>query len=109
MDANDVCEATFQVYAVGAIAEDSTLDAVFANDYTYDNTSSLKVTIAQPESACDAANLNAVGSVEFSDLAALARQWLQTAAPLFADINGDKSVDILDLALMADYWLNSCD
>lgn len=114
MDANDVCEAAFQVYAVGSIAEDSTLDAVFANDYTYDNTSSVKVTIGQPESPCHAANLDAVGSVEFSDLAALARQWLSAAADpgrthLFADINGDKSVDMLDLVVMADYWLNSCD
>ena len=108
MDANDVCEATFQVYATGAVAEDSTLDAVFANDYSYDNTAAIKVIITEPATPCDAANLNAVGSVEFGDLAVLACQWLQASPLLSADVNGDGSVDILDLVSMASYWLDSC-
>ncbi len=109
MDPGETCEATFQVYAVGAVAEKASLYAVAANNYSFDMDDPVNVTITSPLSPCHAANLDAVGPVNFDDFALLLQQWLQTTPPLSADIYIDQSVDALDLAEIAEHWLESCE
>jgi subtilisin family serine protease len=109
LDANDTCDVSFNVLAIGAVTDKAKLQAVASNNYSLDRTDPVKVTITGPETICDAANLDAVGSVDMRDLAILADQWLQTDPPLSADIHGDQSVDMLDLAILAQYWLANCE
>jgi len=109
MDAGDQCRVSFQVHAVGAVAEKAKFYAVAANNYSLDASGPVQVTITGPQTPCDSANLDAVGSVNFGDLAILAAQWLQTTPPLSADIYIDQSIDAKDLARLGDYWLKSCE
>ncbi|UCG58156.1 MAG: hypothetical protein JSU70_01360, partial [Phycisphaerales bacterium] len=108
LQAGEQCQVSFEVHAVGATAEHAKLYAVAANKYSFDKVGPVKVTIASPETPCDAANLDAAGSVNFRDLAVLASQWLLTEPPLSADIDTDQSVDAQDLAAIAEYWLSTC-
>jgi len=109
MDAGDNCQVSFQVYAVGAAAEKAKFYTVAANNYSFDIDGTVKVTITSPENPCDAANLDALGLVDFGDFAILAAQWLETTPPLSADIHIDQSIDMLDIAAMAEYWLVDCE
>jgi serine protease AprX len=109
MDPGETCEVTIMVYAVGPVGQYTKFHALSANNYTANSAGPIKVTITEPQTPCDAANLDAVYPVDSRDIAVLASQWLQTAPPLFADIDGDDSVNMKDLALLANYWLQTCD
>jgi len=109
MDPGQSCQVTLTVHAVGAPGQSTKFHAVSANNYSLDSAGPVKVTIASPLTPCAAANLNAVGLVDFDDFAVLADQWLATAPPLSADIHIDGAIDAEDLARLADYWLASCD
>jgi hypothetical protein len=43
--------------------------------------------------------------VDFNDLAAFCRQWLQEGPGLGADLYGSNKVDLMDYSIFADYWL----
>ncbi|MBN2136863.1 MAG: S8 family serine peptidase [Sedimentisphaerales bacterium] len=109
MDAGDDCRATFQVHTVGAVAEEARLYTVAANTHSLDTAAPLQVTITTPAAPCHAANLNAIGPVDFGDFALLALQWLAPEPDLAADIEIDGDIDALDLAILAHYWLNFCE
>lgn len=108
MDAGETCEVAFNVYAVGPVDEYANFRAGASNNYSCDSAGPRTVTITDAESLCHAANLNAVGLVEFHDFAVLANEWLQSTGPLLADIDDNESVDALDLSIMSDYWLQDC-
>ncbi|MGB2809871.1 MAG: S8 family serine peptidase [Sedimentisphaerales bacterium] len=109
MDPGQNCQVTLNVHAVGPVGEYTKFHAFSANNYSSDSAGPIKVTITEPLTPCDAANLDAVYPVDSLDLAILADQWLQTAPPLYADIDNDKSVNLRDLAFMARFWLQPCD
>ena len=109
MDPGQSCQVTLTVHAVGPVGEATKFHAVSANNYSADSAGPIKVTITEPLTSCDAANLDAVYPVDSRDLAVLASQWLQTAPPLFADIDNDQSVNLRDLAFIASFWLQACD
>ena len=108
MDAGDECLVSFQVHAVGAVTEKTKLYAVAANNYSIDIAGAVQVTIAEPLTDCDAANLDAIYPVDYDDIAVLAGQWLSNSPPLIADIDGDGQTNFKDLARLAEYWLNTC-
>jgi len=108
LNPGQACQVTLAVHAVGSPGDYTQFQAVSANNYALDTTGSVKVTIAQPLTPCDAANLNAVYPVNYRDFAALANQWQQTPDILIADIDGDGKIDFKDVAQLADYWLNTC-
>ena len=109
MDPGQSCQVTLGVHAVGQVGQHTKLRAVAANNYTMDTGGSVKVTITEPLTPCHAANLNAVGLVNFDDFVVLAAQWLKITPPLSADIHIDGSVDAEDLAELANHWLNICE
>ncbi len=109
MDPGQSCQVALTVHAVGAAGQSAKFHAVSANNYSLDSAGPVKVTITNPLTPCAAANLNAVGLVDFDDFAVLADQWLATAPPLSADIHIDGSIDAEDLARLADYWLTTCE
>jgi parallel beta-helix repeat protein len=49
-------------------------------------------------------DLNSDGIVDYSELAALADEWLQTGLDLQTDFNPDQKVDLADFALLAWHW-----
>ncbi len=108
LEAGEYCEVTLPVYAVGPVGEYTKFHAVSSNNYSIDSSGPIKVTITEPISPCDAANLDGISPVNGGDLDVLSNQWLQTTEPLIADINGDMSINFEDLALLALYWLQSC-
>ncbi len=108
LDPGQACQVMLTVHAVGRAGEHTQFQAVSANNYTLDTSRSVKVTIAQPLTPCDAANLNAVYPVDYDDIAVLAGQWLGTSPLLTADINEDGETNFKDLARLADFWLNTC-
>jgi len=108
LDADDTCEVSFNVHAIGAVTDKAKFQAVASNNYSLDSSEPVKATITNPETTCDAANLDAVDPVNFHDFVILADQWLQTFPTLSADINVDQSVNMLDLAIIAEYWLSNC-
>jgi hypothetical protein len=108
MDAGDTCNVEFQVSAVGAAGEKAKFYASAEAAYSYAFSESVQVTIADPQTPCNAANLNAVYPVDYRDFAVLANQWHQTPDVLIADINGDDNIDFKDVAQLADYWLSAC-
>ncbi len=103
------CQATLTVRAVGWVGEHTTLQAVAANNFSLDTAGTVQVTIAEPLTDCDAANLDAVYPVNQTDFALLAGQWHETSAPLRSDINGDGNIDFKDIAHLAEFWLASCE
>jgi hypothetical protein len=108
MDPGQSCQVTLTVHAVGPAGEYTRFYALAANNYSADYDGPIKVTITPPSTPCDAANLDAVYPVGYGDIRALADQWLESAPPLFADINGDGDVNMKDFAKIAEYWLQSC-
>ena len=108
MDATETCEEAFNVHAVGAVDESVWLHAYAHNNFALDQSNSIRVTVGAPQNPCEAANLDAISSINMSDYALLAGQWGQSSAPLGADINGDQVVDLLDLVMMAVLWLDEC-
>jgi hypothetical protein len=72
---------------------------------------------AQPPELCGGADLNGNGTVNMSDLAILARHWLNSncgapnnpceGADLEPEIGPDGDVDNRDLGILADNWLNT--
>jgi hypothetical protein len=57
-------------------------------------------------------DFNGDGTVDFEDLAALSRQWLDAASGLVADIDsptGDGAVTLKDFARFARYWRSRSD
>ena len=109
MDAGDTCNTQFQVNAIGATGEKAKFYASAQASYHQALAGPVEVTITSPETTCDAANLDAVGRVDFSDLAILVSQWLENTPPLSADIHIDQSVDAVDFSILAEYWLASCE
>jgi hypothetical protein len=109
MDPGQNCQVTLTVHAVGPVGQYTKFHALSANNYSSDSAGPIKVTITEPLTPCDAANLDAVYPVDSLDLAILADQWLQTAPPLFADIDNDQSVNLRDLAFIASFWLQTCE
>jgi subtilisin family serine protease len=109
LDPGETCEAAFKVYAVGPTGDYARLHIRSANNYSAHTSNPIAAVITQPQTPCDAANLDAIYPVGPADLAVLAQQWLQTAPPLIADINADRSVNFKDLARLALYWLQTCD
>jgi len=107
MDPGQSCQVTLTVHAVGPVGEYTKFHARAANNYSADSDGPIKVTITEPLTPCDAANLDAVGPVDFGDLRVLANQWLETSPPLFADIDGDSYVNMRDFAAMANCWLEA--
>ncbi len=105
---DESCQVTFNVHAIGAVNESAKFYASASNNYSYSSTPPITVTITPPESACDAANLDAAGTINFEDFMLLSQQWAQTTPPLGADIVINGSVDIADLAEIAKYWLDTC-
>ncbi|HLB75207.1 MAG TPA: hypothetical protein VJJ98_14395, partial [Sedimentisphaerales bacterium] len=108
LDPGQACQVTVAVHAVGQPGDHTQFQAVAANSYALDTSGSLKVTIGEALSLCDAANVNAVYPVDYRDFAVLANQWRQTPDVLIADIDGDGNIDFKDVAQLADYWLNTC-
>jgi len=109
LNAGDLYDLSLQVHAVGAPAQNARFYALAANNYSMDVAGPLKVTITEPLSPCDAANLNAVSPIDYKDLSVLAGQWLSAGPILPADINADGSANFKDLAFLADYWLVYCE
>jgi serine protease AprX len=109
MDPGQNCQVTLTVHAVGPVGEYTKFQALSANDYSADYDGLIKVTITEPQTPCDAANLNAVYPVDYADIAVIANQWLESDPPLFADINGDGDVNMKDFADLAEYWLQDCE
>ena len=109
MDPGQSCQVTLTVRAVGPAGRYTKFHAFSANNYSADSAGPIKVTITEPQTLCDAANLDAVYPVDYGDIRVLADQWLQTTPPLFADIDNNQSVNLRDLALIANYWLQNCD
>ncbi len=109
LDPGQACEVTVAVHAVGRPGDHTQFQAVAANSYAMATSGSVKVTIGNAASPCDAANLNAVYPVDYRDFAVLGNQWSQTPEVLIADINGDGNIDFKDVAQLADYWLARCD
>ncbi|MHC4665162.1 MAG: DNRLRE domain-containing protein, partial [Planctomycetota bacterium] len=109
MDPGQNCQVTLTVHAVGPVGEYTKFQALSANNYSADYDGLIKVTITEPQTPCDAANLNAVYPVGYADIAVIANQWLESDPPLFADINGDGNVNMKDFADLAEYWLQSCE
>jgi hypothetical protein len=109
MDPGQNCQVALTVHAVGAPGQSAKFHAVSANNYRLDSAGPVKVTITDPLTPCAAANLDAIGLIDFDDFAVLADQWLAAAPPLSADIHIDGAINAKDLARLADYWLASCD
>jgi len=109
MDPGQSSQVTLTVHAVGPVGQYTKFHAVSANNYSADSAGPIKVTITEPLTPCDGANLDAVYPVDYGDIRVLAGQWLRTAPPLCADIDNDQSVNLRDLALIANYWLQNCD
>lgn len=107
MKDGDICNLQFEVRAVGGPYQYSILDVLGVNNYSFDTDGSIKATITAPLDAFAAANLDAVGPVDFRDLAILLQGWLESSSPMPADTNGDDRVDHMDLAALAQYWLQS--
>ncbi len=108
MKAGETCERTFEVYAVGTVGERATVSPIGHNRNSYDVGGSLVINIAEPENACDAANLDAIGRVDLIDLALVNGQIGRNEPSRAMDANGDGKVDLLDLATLAQYWLMEC-
>jgi hypothetical protein len=109
LKADESCQVTFDVHAIGAANENAKFFASASNDYGYSNALPVTVTITPPESACYGANLDAAGMVNFGDFTLLAQQWGQTGTSLGADIVINGTIDIDDLAAIAEHWLGTCD
>jgi hypothetical protein len=109
MNAGQTRDVAFTVNAVGAASEEAKFYAAAFNKYSHDTDGGIEVAIAAAETTCDAANLDAVGQIDFRDFAVLAGQWLLAAPPCSADIDADQSVDMLDVSILAEYWLNNCE
>jgi len=107
-DAGDARQVTFTVRAVGAPGQSARLSLLARNNYSFDTDDHNRATITSPVNPCRAVNLDAVGLVDFKDLALLIQNWLSAAPPLPADTNSDNKVNPRDLANLADYWLTSC-
>jgi hypothetical protein len=108
MKADDISAFGFNIKAVGAISEITSISSIFSNNYSYGIDEGFKASITSPGSLCDASNLDAFGVVNLNDLALLSGQWQSSASPLTADINDNGTVDLIDLAIMANYWLSDC-
>ncbi len=108
MQDGDTCNLTLPIHAVGQIGDKTKLMVRFANTYKLADTAGINTTITAPSSDCTASNLNVVGRVDLQDFEILARQWLSTQKPLFADLNNDQQINLLDLTILADHWLMSC-
>ena len=108
LGAGQDCEQTFRIHAVGAVGQSTNVHAVFTGRYSFSDTGHVRITILQPASECHAANLDAVGLVDYGDFAVLASQWLWGEPPLYADVNGDGAIGLEDLSMLAEYWLGNC-
>ncbi|MHC4214163.1 MAG: hypothetical protein ACYSWP_12400 [Planctomycetota bacterium] len=108
LEADEYCQVTLPVYAVGPVGEYTKFHAVSSNNYSMDSSGPIKVTITAPISPCDAANLDGILPIDGGDLDVLASQWLQNPELLIADLNGDLSINFEDFALLAMYWLEGC-
>jgi len=57
---------------------------------------------------CEAANLDGLDVIDFSDFAVFAPDWQQSGTGLDGDINSDEVVDCNDLEILAYYWISDC-
>jgi hypothetical protein len=62
----------------------------------------------QVDCGCGGANLDATGSVTFSDFAILMNDWANTGPGLTGDVDGNQIVDEEDLRILGLYWLDGC-
>lgn len=102
------CTTNIPLLAVGQVGDKAKLMVRASNSHTLAETASVAATITAAGDPCRAANLDAVGRVNFEDFAILAHQWLATEKPLFADLNNDQVVNLADLLYLSNNWLSSC-
>ncbi|HEV58556.1 MAG TPA: redoxin domain-containing protein [Phycisphaerales bacterium] len=107
LKAGQTQQTTFTLAATGPVGDRARIRAAAASRSSLARTATLDVTLTTPRNVFEAANLDAFGPVDLSDLALLAAGWLDDQPPLFADANADGRVDLSDLALLAQSWLKT--